>query len=65
MTPDLVPGQPVQVRVAFNDSWSSGFDVVAVVEGGYQIRRRSDGRLLPPPTGVADVRADDAEPPFR
>ena len=55
----LVPGQAVQLHVAYNDSWSSGFDVVAVVEGGYQIVRRSDGRMIPPPTGASDVRPDD------
>lgn len=52
-------GDDVQVRVRFNDSWSSGFEIAEVVHGGYRIRRKSDGCLLPAPTGPADVRPDD------
>lgn len=55
------PGEHVQLWVTFNESWSAGFEIAAVVEGGYQIRRRSDGRLLPAPTSEGDVRLDDLD----
>ena len=49
-------GDSVELRVTFSGGWSSGFDVAAVVEGGFIIRRRSDGFLLPGPTSPSDVR---------
>ena len=52
----LGAGDPVEVHVAYNDAWSSGFEVAAVVEGGYQLRRQADHSLLPGPTGPDDVR---------
>ena len=51
-------GETVEVHVKFTGTWSSGFEVVAVLEDGYQVRRRSDGALLPAPTGPADIRPD-------
>jgi hypothetical protein len=53
-------GDQVEVRVAFNESWSTGFEVADTIPGGYQLRRRSDGRLLPGPTGPRDVRPDQS-----
>jgi hypothetical protein len=58
-------GDPVQLKVAYTGSWSSGFDVADVVPGGFRIRRRSDGRILPGPTSPADVRPDSEAPPPR
>ena len=52
----LAVGDRVEVRVAFSGSWAGGFDVAAVVDGGFVIRRRSDGFLLPEPTSPSDVR---------
>ena len=57
MTTGLAVGEQVEVRIAFTGTWSAGFEVTAQIEGGYQLRRCSDGRLLPSPTGPADVRA--------
>ena len=51
-------GDKVQVRVVYNDSWSSGFEIAGVIDGGYEVRRASDGRLLPAPTSAGDVRPD-------
>jgi hypothetical protein len=48
---------PVEVHVTFTGAWSAGFEVAAVVEGGYQVRRLSDGALLPAPTSPEDIRA--------
>ena len=52
----LSVGDDVEVRVAYTGSWSAGFEIASVVDGGYQIRRRSDRMLLPAPTSPADVR---------
>lgn len=54
--PILGVGDDVEVRVAYTESWSAGFQIASVVVGGYQIRRRSDSALLPAPTGPDDVR---------
>ena len=55
--PQLRVGDPVEVFSAFNRTWVRGFTVADVVPGGYQIRRSSDGGLLPAPTSPDDVRA--------
>jgi hypothetical protein len=55
-TESLEVGDPIDLHVAYNDSWSRGFEIAAVVAGGYQIRRVTDSFLLPAPTGPADVR---------
>ena len=52
-------GDRVQLKVAFNDSWSSGFEIAEVVDGGFEVRRCSDGRILPTPTGADDIRPDE------
>ncbi len=63
---DLRPGQPVEVRNRFDGLWSGGFEVVEGVEGvegvdgGYRVRRRSDGAVLP---GV--FRGDEVRPERR
>ena len=58
-------GDSVEVHISYNDSWSTGFEVAAVVAGGYQIRRLSDGFLLPTPTGPDDVRLAGRSPTWR
>jgi hypothetical protein len=49
-------GDAVEVHSSFEDTWAAGFEVVEVVDGGFTLRRLSDGRLLPSPTGPDDVR---------
>lgn len=49
-------GEPVEVYTAFVDSWQPGFEIAEVRDDGYQVRRQSDGSLLPAPTSDADVR---------
>lgn len=49
-------GDAVEVHSSFENTWSQGFQIEAVVEGGFSVRRLSDGLLLPIPTGLADVR---------
>jgi hypothetical protein len=52
----LGPGSRVEVRNRFTGSWSRGFEVVGTVEGGYQIRRLSDGSVLPTAFPSEDIR---------
>jgi hypothetical protein len=52
----LQVGEPVEVHTKFNDSWVRGFEIAEVAEGGYRVRRLSDGSLLPNLTGEEDVR---------
>ena len=49
-------GEQVEVHTKYNDSWVGGFEVAEVVEGGYRVRRTSDGTLLPNLTGEEDLR---------
>jgi hypothetical protein len=52
----LKPGAKVEVRTAFDRSWATGFEVEAVTEEGYRLRRLSDGRALPALFSSDDVR---------
>ena len=49
-------GELVEVHTKYNDAWVSGFEIAEVVDGGYRVRRISDGTLLPNRTTEADVR---------
>jgi hypothetical protein len=44
---ELQPGAPVEVRNRFDGRWGGGFEVTAVSDRGYRIRRTSDGQELP------------------
>ncbi len=52
----LEPGTRVNVRNRFEGSWSRGFEVIEATEGGYRIRRLSDGSELPGLFAEDDVR---------
>ena len=53
----LQVGDQVEVHTKYNDSWVGGFEIAEVLDGGYRVRRTSDGSLLPNLTGEDDVRA--------
>jgi hypothetical protein len=57
-------GDQVELRSRFEGTWSSGFEIAAVVDGGYSVRRTYDGELLPAPTGTDDIRLATAVDPF-
>jgi hypothetical protein len=42
-----MPGTQVEVLSRYQHSWSTGFEVAAVDQRGYRLRRRSDGYVLP------------------
>lgn len=43
----LSVGDRVEVYTRFSETWSTGFEIAGVVEGGYELRRLSDGAVLP------------------
>lgn len=53
---DLRTGTRIEVHSTFNDSWTPGFEVAAVVSGGYEVRRVSDGSAIPGYTSASDLR---------
>lgn len=54
----LAPGTKVEVRNGFEQTWARGFAIVEREAGGYQIKRRSDGSVLPTLFAPDDVRAE-------
>ena len=54
----LRPGARVEVRNRFDGSWSAGFAVEAATVAGCQVRRLSDGSLLPLVFPHHEVRDD-------
>jgi hypothetical protein len=53
----------VEVRCAFDGSWSRGFEIASIVVGktgvvGYHLRRMSDRAVLPAVFAVENVRGD-------
>ncbi|CAN5665973.1 hypothetical protein BH10ACT1_BH10ACT1_17390 [soil metagenome] len=50
-------GEPVEVYSAFEQDWTAGFVIHDIRDGGYALRRLSDGSLLPAPTAPTDLRA--------
>lgn len=54
--PAITTGDAVELRVRFTGGWSAGFVVVAEEQGGYWVRRLSDGAVLPTLTSAADIR---------
>lgn len=55
MPPDLAPGTPVLVRNSLN-LWSPGFRVEACRDDRCQVRRNSDGAVLPRTFSTEDIR---------
>lgn len=53
-------GSRVEVRSRFDRRWTSGFSVAAVESDAYQLRRESDGTVLPAWFATDDVRAAGA-----
>jgi len=54
----LEAGMRVEVRSRFDQRWARGFEVVAVTEGGYRLKRLSDGMDLPTEFSPEDVRRE-------
>ena len=55
--PDLVAiGSRVEIRNLHRHTWNRGFQVVAIIDQTYLIRRLADGRLLPRFFAPVDIR---------
>jgi hypothetical protein len=54
----LEPGTKVEVRQRFDQHWSRGFEVAGVVDGGYTLKRLSDGTVLPAVFDDEEVRPE-------
>jgi hypothetical protein len=54
----LAAGMRVEVRRRFDAHWARGFEITAVTEGGYRVRRLSDGQELPVEFASDDVRRE-------
>lgn len=52
----LALGTEVDVRCRFDQHWAHGFEIAEAAPGGYRLRRRSDGSVLPVEFPMADVR---------
>lgn len=50
-------GTEVDVRRRFDGAWAHGFEVCDQTDGGYHLRRLSDGAVLPVAFPPPDVRA--------
>ena len=54
----IEPGTRVEVRNAFDRAWAAGFTVEEATADGYRLKRRSDGKVLPPVFAFDDVRRE-------
>jgi hypothetical protein len=52
----LDPGAEVEVRNRFDGRWAKGFEITRTTSQGYQVRRVSDGRVLPTVFDGRDIR---------
>jgi len=52
----LPPGTGVEVRNGFDGSWSKGFEVTTIEDGGYRVIRCSDRAVLPRTFSDDEVR---------
>ncbi len=57
----LTPGTRVEVRRRFDQRWARGFEVAGLDGDRYQVRRRSDGTLLPASFAREDLRRERHE----
>lgn len=54
----LDPETRVEVRSRFDGAWKRGFAVDSVLDGGYLLRRLSDGSVLPVAFAFDEVRRE-------
>ena len=64
MPTDVQPARPlrfptgtvVEVRDRFCATWQRGFEVAGSLQHGYEVRRRSDGYVLPVAFATEEIR---------
>jgi hypothetical protein len=55
--PTMTPGAQVEVFSSFTASWVRGFEIAGTFNDGYQVRRLSDGSVLPKTFVIRELRA--------
>ena len=60
MADGLEIGDRVEVRRRFDAQWARGFEIVAISDNGYRVKRESDGEVLP-----ADFSDEEVRPAHR
>ncbi len=53
---DLEVGSHVEVRDRYQGTWARGFEISAIEEGRYRVKRISDGAILPGTFSPDEVR---------
>jgi hypothetical protein len=55
-TVTLSTGTEVEVLTHYEHRWASGFEIASVDEAGFQLRRHSDGAVLPASFSANEIR---------
>jgi hypothetical protein len=53
---ELKIGLHVEVRDRYQGTWSRGFEISAIEDNGYRIKRISDGAILPGTFSTEEIR---------
>ena len=52
----LLTGTEVEVLTRYERHWTTGFEIAAIDDDGFQLRRRSDGAVLPASFSAREIR---------
>jgi hypothetical protein len=52
----LLTGTEVEVLTRYEQRWTTGFEIAAVDDEGFQLRRHSDGAVLPASFSAREIR---------
>jgi hypothetical protein len=52
----LAAGTEVEVLTRYEQRWTTGFEIAAIDDDRFLLRRRSDGALLPAAFSAAELR---------
>lgn len=55
---ELEPGARVEIRRRLDGRWAKGFEIARADDGGYRVRRLSDGEELPVVIATTDLRPE-------
>jgi hypothetical protein len=52
----LLPGTEVELLTHYQEHWTAGYEIAAVQDDRYMVRRRSDNTVLPTPFAKNQIR---------
>jgi hypothetical protein len=52
----LLTGTEVEVQTRYDHRWTTGFEIAAIDDEGFQLRRHSDGAVLPTSFSAQEIR---------